>query len=306
MGMIFRASVVATALVLVSASGADAQPSFQGQWAGPDFSDVHAQSPCPNWPAYDDFDYNRKKGGVVSVFRNRKAERPPVVIRLVSYHGITDVDRYSTECLIPFLHDQGFAIASIGHWRPRKVPGAEFASEMAGAVGQIVRRADEYGFDPSRIILHGDDWSGHFAALLGTDPSYLTAAGVDFSALRAVLIFEGSGFDIPARIASASAYRRKQLLPLGGSTVETQRRMSPVAHLSPPNAPRFLFHAVRTHADGVMQAEQFAAALRAAGTSAEVRQVSPNSRKFVSTYIGSDQHSENDELLRFLREAVRP
>ncbi len=242
---------------------------------------------------------------MVRLFRSRKAERPPIVIRLDSYDAITDVDRYSTECLTPFLHQEGFAIASIGRWRPRKVSGAEFARDMARAVGEIVRRADRYGFDPARIILIGDEWSGHFAALFGTDPSYLTAAGVDFSALRAVLIFDGSGFDIPARLASASPYRRNQLLQLGGSTVETQRHMSPVAHLSPPNAPRFLFHALRTHPEGVMQAEQFAAALRAAGTSAEVRQVSPSRRKFVSTYIGSDQHPENEEL-RFLREAARP
>lgn len=246
-----RAWVTSAALAL--ALTAAAAPASGSQWARPDFSDVQALLTCPSAPSYDDVNYDRKKLLIARVFANRKAERPPIVIWLGSYDAIEDTDRYATDCLVPFLHREGFAIASIGRWRPRKVSGTEFASVMVRGVGEIVRRADKYGFDPSRIILRGDEWSGHFAALLGTDPSYLTGAGVDFRALRGVVVLDGSGFDIPARFASASAYRRKQLLQLGGSTGETQRHMSPVAHLSPPNAPRFLFHAVRTHPDAVFR-----------------------------------------------------
>jgi arylformamidase len=305
MSLVSRALLLTTALP--SAAYAAAQPSFQGDRRGPDLlSDIHVQLPCDDLPRFDRFEYSREKRGTVHVYRNRKVERAPIVISLQSYGAIPEVDRYSIDCLLPFLHKKGFAIAGIGLRDSRSLTGAEFASEMAGAVGQIVRRADKYGFDPARIVLLGKGSSAHFAALLGTDPTYLTEAGVDFRAMRAVLVVDGLDFDIPASLARASAFRSKHLLQLGGGDIQSQRRMSPVAHLALPNAPRFLFHAVETNSEGVAQAEQFAAALRAAGTAAEVRQLTPTRRKFPSTYIGSDPHPENDELLRFLREAVGP
>ena len=61
-----------------------------------------------------------------------------------------------------------------------------FLRDNAKAVRWAVDHAGAYGGDPSRIVLLGHSAGAYNAVMLGLDPSYLEAAGVDPSHIRAV------------------------------------------------------------------------------------------------------------------------
>ncbi len=61
-----------------------------------------------------------------------------------------------------------------------------FLKDNAKAVRWAVDHAGAYGGDPSRIVLLGHSAGAYNAVMLGLDPSYLEAAGVDPSRIRAV------------------------------------------------------------------------------------------------------------------------
>ncbi len=62
----------------------------------------------------------------------------------------------------------------------------DFLRDNAKAVRWAVDHAGAYGGDPNRIVLLGHSAGAYNAVMLGLDPSYLEAAGVDPSHIRAV------------------------------------------------------------------------------------------------------------------------
>ena len=73
---------------------------------------------------------------------------------------------------------QGWAFASVNY---RLVPGAtveQQANDIASAIAFARIHAAENGLDPDRIVVMGHSAGAHLAALVGTDPRYLKAAGV--------------------------------------------------------------------------------------------------------------------------------
>ncbi len=95
---------------------------------------------------------------------------------------------------------KGWAFASANY---RLVPQATVESQAADIAAAIARlRADAAanGLDPERIVLMGHSAGAHLAALVGTDPRYLRAAGVPMSAVKGVILLDGAGYDIAAQM----------------------------------------------------------------------------------------------------------
>jgi acetyl esterase/lipase len=67
----------------------------------------------------------------------------------------------------------------------------DHVEDAARAFAWTYRHAAEHGGDPGRIFVVGHSAGGHLAALLGTDPSYLQAEGLDTSLVRGVVALSG-------------------------------------------------------------------------------------------------------------------
>jgi len=166
---------------------------------------------------------------------------------------------------------EGYAFASIDY---RLVPGATVAQEaqdVASAVRALLDRATALGIDRRRVVLMGHSAGAHLVALVGTDERYLRAAGLSFADLAGVIAIDGAGYDVPAQMADAGGFLKPMYQAAFGSNLHTQQTLSPTFHAEAPNAPRFLLlHVERP--DGIRQAQELAAALKAAGTDVEERQ----------------------------------
>ncbi len=167
--------------------------------------------------------------------------------------------------------EAGYAVASVNY---RLVPDAtveQQAGDVAAALAYLRRNATRLGFDADRVALTGHSAGAHLVALVGTDPQYLSAAGLSFANLRGVLPLDGAAYDVPAQVAEGNRLMHDRYLQAFGAEPQRQRALSPTLHAAAPNAPEFLIlHVQRT--DGRRQSEGLAAALLAAGTPAVVQE----------------------------------
>ncbi|WP_423602182.1 alpha/beta hydrolase [Sphingomonas sp. MS122] len=165
---------------------------------------------------------------------------------------------------------RGFAFASVNY---RLVPDAEVedqAQDVANGIARLIRDARTLGIDPSRLVLAGHSAGAHLAALIATDPRYLKRAGVGMDQLKGVILLDGAAYDVPAQSGEGPGIMRPTYAQAFGTDPARQRALSPTLHAAAPNAPRFLILHVERE-DGRRQSEALAAALRKAGTPAEVR-----------------------------------
>ncbi|HEX5183261.1 MAG TPA: hypothetical protein VFW19_08940 [Allosphingosinicella sp.] len=251
---------------------------------------------------FSDFHFGKRAdGGGIGVDVGRLHGSPPLIIEIDDWNSL-DV---STAWLDSFLHGHGYRIAHIGdvHAKPDH-DGAALAANLAKGIAALIARADRYHFDPRRIVLMSSAEGGDLAALLATDPTYLRQAGIPFEAVRGVILIDGAGFDMPAYLATLSHYWRGSIEDALGKNPEVQARISAIRHVAPPNAPAFLFAAVKGNEKSEGQAEAMAAALRKAGTAAEVVTVSRSRENDPSTYIGRPTSPVDPALLNFLQAAL--
>lgn len=166
----------------------------------------------------------------------------------------------------------GYAVASIDY---RLVPAngvEQQAQDVADAVAWLRAQAVRLGADPRDIVLMGHSAGAHLAALVGTDMRYFTKAGLAPDAVRGIVLLDGAAYDVPRQIADGGNVMHDSYLEAFGTDPARQQALSPTFHAASPNAPDFLIlHIARD--DGTAQSIALGAALRQAGTPAEVRGV---------------------------------
>ncbi|MGJ5181802.1 alpha/beta hydrolase [Bradyrhizobium oligotrophicum] len=173
---------------------------------------------------------------------------------------------------VEHLVGQGYAFASIDY---RLVPAAtveQQAADVAAAVAWLRGHAGRLGVDPARIVLMGHSAGAHLVALVGTDPRYLTTAGLSLRDVSGIIALDGACYDVARQIADSGRFMRETYLQAFGTDPVRQRALSPISQAAKPNAPAFLILHV-DRADGKAQSEALGAALMQAGTPAEVQAV---------------------------------
>jgi dienelactone hydrolase len=251
---------------------------------------------------WDDFGYGPGKRERIGRVVNPIKGNPPVAIFISGPGHVRRPSSYDTSWLGYFLFHHKFLPMSFWSTSYAQPTGAEHAARAAAAIAEIVRRAPDLGYDASRIVLVGNGWGGGTAALLGTDPSWLEAAGIPFASIRAVVILDGHGLDLATERAGADTWSARQIDKMLDG--EPATRLSAQDHLAPPNAPRFLLYAPSDDPEARGRSERFVAGLRENGAIAEVRLAKRTRSRAWSTYPGQTRHPENEALARFLESAT--
>jgi arylformamidase len=193
--------------------------------------------------------------------------------------------------LIVFVHGGGWQRGSkdnaTGRWKPSHYPAAgyafasidyrlvpqstveEQAADVAGAVRALVDRAGTLGIDRRRIVLMGHSAGAHLVALVGTDETYLKAAGLSFADIAGVVPIDGAAYDVPAQMRDGPRMMQATYAQAFGADLTRQRDLSPTVQAAAPNAPRFLLLHVQRK-DGIAQSRALAEALRKGGSAVEV------------------------------------
>ena len=164
----------------------------------------------------------------------------------------------------------GYVYASINY---RLVPQAtveQQAADIAAALKALLGRAGALGIDPHRVVLMGHSAGAHLVALVGTDERYLRGAGLSFRDISGVIPIDGAAYDVPRQIAEGGRFMHDTYIQAFGTDPARQQALSPTMQAASPNAPAFLLLHVQRQ-DGIAQAKELEAALRAGGTAVERR-----------------------------------
>jgi acetyl esterase/lipase len=194
----------------------------------------------------------------------------------------------------------GWAFGSANY---RLVPAAtveQQAADIAAAIAWLRAHAREQGIDPDRIVLIGHSAGAHLAALVGTDPRYLTAAGVPMGAVRGVVLLDGAGYDVARQMARPGNLVAGMYDAAFGTDPARQRALSPTHHAARPNVASWLVLPIERRPDSTAQSQARAAALARAGTKARVVPVPGESHGSLNRGLGEPGDFATAEVDRFL------
>jgi len=180
-----------------------------------------------------------------------------------------DMENATGKAKVAHYPAEGYAFASVNY---RLVPDAtveQQAGDVASALAWIIGHARELGIDPKRIVLMGHSAGAHLVALVGTDPRYLAAAGLDESAIAGVVPIDGAAYDVPKQLSIGARIMGPTYDQAFGKDPVRQRALSPTFQAASPNAPAFLILHVQRK-DGIEQSRGLAEALRSAGTTVQI------------------------------------
>lgn len=143
--------------------------------------------------------------------------------------------------------------------------------DVTRALAWIRAHAREYGGDPDQLVLLGHSAGAHLAALAATDHDRLRAAGVPASALRAVILLDGAGYDVARQVRDAGPLLRSLYLNAFTKDEAVQRDASPTLKVRDDRRyPPFLIFHVPSREDSKRQSDDLAAALKRAQSPALV------------------------------------
>ncbi|MEO7814227.1 MAG: alpha/beta hydrolase [Sphingomicrobium sp.] len=195
---------------------------------------------------------------------------------------------------------QGWAFASTNY---RLVPTAtveQQAADIASAIAFARAHAAEQGLDPDRIVIMGHSAGAHLAALVGTDPRYLKAAGVPMRSVRGVVLLDGAGYAIADQMARPGNPVSAMYDAAFGPTKTRQNALSPTLHAAAPNVAYWLILPIDRRDDSKAQSEALAAALRPAGATTVVIPVPGESHATLNKGLGEEGDFATAKVDQFL------
>ncbi len=228
---------------------------------------VSSVAPLPDGPRT--ISYGSSSDQVYDVWTAQNTDGPAPLVVFVHGGGWTNGSKDTASGPYKATHfpQQGYAYASINYRLVPEVTVEDEARDVAAAVASLISHADELGIDPTRVVIMGHSAGAHLVALVGTDESYLRSVGLTEASLRGVIAIDGAAYDVPQQIAFGGIMHDRYLQAFGTDPAR-QTALSPTFQVASPNAPAFLLPHVQ-RVDGVAQADELAAALTAAETSAE-------------------------------------
>ena len=137
-----------------------------------------------------------------------------------------------------------------------------FLEDGAGAVRWALDHARAHGGDPDRIVLAGHSAGAYIAMMLGLDPRWLDAAGVERSRIRAIAGLSGPYEFVP--------FKNETILRTFGHA-DDPHLTQPWPHVTPAAPPAFLGHGDSDKLVGRRNLRTLAEAYRTHGATVEDR-----------------------------------
>ncbi|HYZ47538.1 MAG TPA: alpha/beta hydrolase [Sphingomonas sp.] len=240
----------------------------------------------------------------VTLFTREKAARPPLIVYLhgggwsagtpKAGYGGRQAEHWTS---------RGYAYAATGY---RFVPAATVEQQLSDAAKAIALLRKQKGLDPDRIVLLGHSSGGHLAAMLGADPAWLEKAGVPFGAVKAVVLLDPAGLDIPPIMAiRGDGTIERYYRPAFGDDPARQSTLSPMKQTEPPNAPAWLMLHDANNPYAGAQSADLAAALKGAGArEATVQAIAGTTHLRLNDEIGQPGNEATGLIEAFLARAL--
>lgn len=208
----------------------------------------------------------------------------------------------------PHFLGTGHAFASINYRLVPQVGVEAQADDVSMSLKFLLDRAPALGFDRRRVVLMGHSAGAHLSALVGTDERYLRKAGLSPADIAGVILLDGAAYDVATQVQGAGFFMRRTYDEAFGTDPARQRLLSPTLHAAAPNVASFLILHVQ-RPDAERQSQDLGAALRAAGTPAEVQGLPGEGRsghREINVQLGDPSYPGTAIVDRWLAGVFRP
>jgi acetyl esterase/lipase len=170
--------------------------------------------------------------------------------------------------------------------------------DVARAIAAVMRNAERYGGDRSRVFIMGHSAGAHLVALAACDPEWLFEARVDTRSIAGVIGISGP-YDV-ARLG-------KEAPGLVGSVFSAEpsvwSRASPATYLGHRSVPPFLVAWANDDPESLRaQGRVFADALKANGTNVKEVVAEERNHFTVIMRLGASDDPLGEEVRRFIQE----
>lgn len=259
-----------------------------------------AAAKSPPAPGMREFAYGVDPKQKLDLVQPAGVSRAPVLLFVHGGGWSIGDKRHAAADKARWANSRGWAFASANY---RLVPQAtveQQAADVASAIAWLRASAAAQGLDRDRIVLIGHSAGAHLAALVGTDPQYLKAAGVPLGAIKGVVLLDGAGYDVPTQTSAEMNIVRPMYEAAFGKDPKRQAALSPTRHAAAPNVTRWLILPIERRQDSQAQSKGLAEALNRAGASATVVAVPGESHGSLNKGLGETGDFATEQLEGFL------
>ncbi|MBX2859662.1 MAG: alpha/beta hydrolase [Vampirovibrio sp.] len=168
-----------------------------------------------------------------------------------------------------FYTDKDIILVALNYRLSPAIHHPAHIQDIAAATHWIVQHIQEYGGDPTNMVLSGHSAGAHLVALLGTHPNYLAQQSLPQTLFKAIVPVDTAAYNLtlpPGTHERPLITRMKQ--GAFGTDPNTLTDASPI-HQVRPNVTLSPFHLFVTHnrPEAVSQTSHFAQALQLKGHS---------------------------------------
>jgi arylformamidase len=229
-------------------------------------------------------------------------KKPPL---LAFVHGgfwlLTDDDYRIGPYVAEALTREGVAVALIRYRLAPAAPHPAQAEDVAAALALLMREAQRYGYDPSRIFLAGHSAGGHLASLVALDPSYLGKHNIHPKSLAGVVSFSGL-YDLAPKW-NVTDNQKSATAKTFGTDANILKRASPITYAR-ADAPPFLLLGAQNDFPGFpIDARNFYETMRRAGHARIERWLAPERDHFTLMRLDEADNEARMLLLEFVKTA---
>jgi acetyl esterase/lipase len=195
---------------------------------------------------------------------------------------------------------RGIIAVPVNYRLTPSVKSPEHARDCAAALRWVRDNIGRHGGDPRNIFLTGHSAGAHLAALIATDPRYLSDVGLDASDVRGVAMISGVA-DLRVHAETTVHTRREYIEEAFGDSSGALADASPIVHVH-AGLPPFLVIVAENDPPGLRdQGRTFAEALREAGGDAVYISVKGRDHFSIVRRFGPSDDPTVGAIVEFIR-----
>jgi arylformamidase len=201
-----------------------------------------------------------------------------------------------------FFTDNGYVFVSINYRLSPKVIYPEHVEDVAAALEWLTLHISDYGGDPGELYVMGHSAGGQLAALVATDPRYLSIFNLAPSDIRGVILLDAAGLDIPGTMSPSLKFMYTNAF---GKDPRTWAEASPVTYVAPDKGiPPFLVCYTYQVAPFTQSSQEFAGKLASAGVKVWEYGTSQKTHASINDDVGTLDDPVTELIMAFLEETL--
>jgi acetyl esterase/lipase len=209
-------------------------------------------------------------------------------------HDGSKADRFTAE---------GYLYISINYRLAPAVSFPAYPDDVGAAIAWVHHNAATYGGDPNCIFLMGHSAGAHLVALVATDERYMTAHGLDLTAIKGGIALDGAGYNIPAHMEDARRAARQIYERAFGTDPKVWAEASPITYITAGKPiPPFLLFYVGRRPDSRARSLELAELLTKAGYAAQAIHAPDKTHLSLNRQLGQRDDVPTRQILDWLAE----